>query len=169
MPTSDVSWSANLRIVGDLERPDHYYLTDKDTCAFFGEYTARAGFAHSLTNQIIHNLKKKPETRHTPQWKHKVRTIREVGEAIAANLDAQALGGDAAFVPIPPSKLIGSSGYDNRMTQVARAIGSNVDVREALYAVAEREPMHTNPEVYSRSRAQRQPLVRPSLATSNKP
>jgi hypothetical protein len=36
-------------------------------------------------------------------------------------------------------------------------------------ALAFRGVASSNPEVYSRSRAQRQPLGRPSLATSNKP
>jgi hypothetical protein len=143
MPTSDVSWSAKLRVIGDLERPDHYYLTDQDVCAFFGEYTARAGFGHSLTNQVVHNLKKKPETRATPQWKYKVRAIEGVGSAIRENIDPQALSA-IAFVPIPPSKMPHAAGYDDRMTQVARAIGPGVDVREVLYTMLEREAMHGN-------------------------
>jgi hypothetical protein len=143
MPTSDVSWSASLRVVGDLERPDHFYLTDQDACAFFGEYTARAGFGHSRTNQIIHNLKKKPETRATPQWRYKVQTIEEVGAAIRANIDAQALP-TIVFVPIPPSRMPGDPGYDDRMAKVARAIGYDLDVREILYTRIAREPMHAS-------------------------
>jgi predicted amidophosphoribosyltransferase len=35
-------------------------------------------------------------------------------------------------------------GYDDRMTQVARAIGPGVDVREILYTKLAREAMHAN-------------------------
>jgi hypothetical protein len=68
MTTFDGSWSGRLRKVSDLERPDHWYLTAKDDCVFFGEYTARGGYGHSSTNQLIHNLKKKPELVGTPQY-----------------------------------------------------------------------------------------------------
>jgi predicted amidophosphoribosyltransferase len=143
MPTSDVSWSARLRVVGDLERPDHFYLTEQDRCAFFGEYTARAGHGHSSTNQLIHNLKKKPETRGTAQWKYKASAIREIGSALAANIDPRAFA-TTVFVPIPPSKTPGSPGYDDRVTQVARAMGTGVDVREVLNTMSERNAMHVN-------------------------
>lgn len=99
MPTSDESWSGKLRIVGDLERPDHWYITEEDKCAFFGEYTAYAGYGHSSTNQLIHNLKKKPETRGVPQWAWKARAIRDVGQALVANPDPTSAGtaGDAVL------------------------------------------------------------------------
>ena len=36
----------------------HSNLSDLDECYYFGEYTARASFGHSQTNQIISNFKK---------------------------------------------------------------------------------------------------------------
>jgi hypothetical protein len=143
MTTSDASWSSKLRIIGDLERSDHWHLTGEDKCAFFGEYTARAGYAHSFTNGLIANLKKKPSTRNTPQWRYKARAISDVGRAIATNLAAEAIA-TTAFIPVPPSKSPNSPDYDDRMAQVARAIGANVDVRELLFARHDREAMHTN-------------------------
>lgn len=143
MPTFDESWSGRLRVIGDLERPDHWYLTADDSCAFFGEYTARAGYGHSSTNQLVHNLKKKPELAQTTQYAWKGRAIREIGAALRANLKVEALL-QTAIVPIPPSKAPGSEGYDDRMVQVARAIGPNADVREALYTAYPREAMHAN-------------------------
>jgi hypothetical protein len=82
MTTFDESWSGRLRKVGDLERPDHWFLTEADDCVFFGEYTARAGYGHSSTNQLIHNLKKKPELSGTPQYVWKGRAIDTIGRAI---------------------------------------------------------------------------------------
>jgi hypothetical protein len=141
MPTFDESWSGSLRIVGELERPDHWHLTADDSCAFFGEYTARAGFGHSSTNQLIHNLKKKPELAGTPQYVWKGRAIRDIAAALRVNLKAEALP-HLAIVPIPPSKPLGAAGYDDRMAQVARAIGPDIDVREAIFTAVEREAMH---------------------------
>jgi hypothetical protein len=143
MPTFDESWSGRLRVVGDLERPDHHHLTPQDSCAFFGEYTARAGWGHSSTNQLILNLKKKPELAQTPQYVWKGRAIRTVADALRANLKPDALP-HTAIVPIPPSQPPGSPGYDDRMAQVARAIGPGVDLREVLYTAQPREPMHAN-------------------------
>ncbi len=98
MAISDESWSAKLRTIGDLERPDHCYLTTSDECFFFGEYTARAGYAHSRTNSMITNLKKKPVLRSTWQWRHKEQAIRECAAAIAANIKPEYLP-QVVFVP----------------------------------------------------------------------
>lgn len=34
---------------------DHGYLTSKDNCYYFGEYTARVGSGYSPTNQLIYS------------------------------------------------------------------------------------------------------------------
>lgn len=65
MPTSDASWKGRLRLIGDLERPDHYHLTRDDQCYFLGDYTSGRGFGYSLTNQHIFNLKKGAQLRGT--------------------------------------------------------------------------------------------------------
>jgi hypothetical protein len=158
MPTFDESWSGKVRIIGDLERPDHIHLRSEDRCFFFGEYTARAGFGYSSTNQLILNLKKNPELAGTPQYVWKGRAIQTIGAAIRANLDLARLG-ELAIIPIPPSKPSGAPGYDDRMARVARAIGADVDVREALVTKTERDPMHVKQGV-------RDPIaLRASLAT----
>lgn len=141
MKTSDESWSGSLRQVGDLERPDHWYLTEEDLCYFFGEYTAYKGYAHSVTNQLIANLKKKPSTRGTPQWSYKMAAISRVARAIAANINPEALP-TLTFVPVPPSKPPSSPEYDDRMTQVARQIAPGCDVREILQTAQDRDPRH---------------------------
>ncbi|ATN37757.1 hypothetical protein ACO34A_28765 (plasmid) [Rhizobium sp. ACO-34A] len=143
MTTLDASWSARLRVVGDLERGDHYYLNDDDTCAYFGTYTSRAGFAHSYTNQLISNLKKSPSVRNTAQWQYKQRAISQVAAAIARNLNADSWQ-KTIFVPIPPSKRRDSPDYDDRMLRVAQEMGNHADIRELLYTAVEREARHTN-------------------------
>ena len=137
----DESWTGALRVVGELELPDHCRLDAEDHCYFMGAYTARAGFGHSSTNDIISNLKKSPLTKGSAQWNHKLRAIREVAAAIRANLNPERIP-DLTFIPIPSSKPVGHDEYDDRMTQVSRLLGPHVDVRELIITTCEREAMH---------------------------
>ena len=141
MTTSDASWSARFRLIGDLERQDHYYLTEADQCLFLGEYTSHVGYAHSTTNQIIFNLKKKPSTRHTSQWVHKERDIERVANAMKAAINPAALP-DLTFVPIPPSNLPADAEYDDRMLRIARLI-SPLGTHELIRAIVMRTARHS--------------------------
>ncbi|MBN8804243.1 MAG: hypothetical protein J0H81_03925 [Sphingopyxis terrae] len=141
MTTFDSSWSPTVRRIGDLERGDHYYLTDDDQCYFFGEYTARAGYSHSSTNQIIANIKKKPSVRGTPQWQYKLKDMRRVATAFRGAIRPEALP-TVTFVPIPPSKLRTHPEHDDRMAAIARAISPHADVRELIIAATDRDPLH---------------------------
>ena len=131
MTKSDESWSNKLRQIGDIERPDHSYLTPEHTCYFFGEYTARKGWQHSATNGIINNLKKSPKTRETWQWKYKARAIRQVGQLICDNLKLDALS-QVTLVPAPPSKPPDHPDYDDRILRLANAISKKLDARSLL-------------------------------------
>lgn len=141
MTTSDDSWSNRLREIGDIERPDHFYLTPEHSCVYFGEYTARMGWSHSATNGIVTNIKKHPSKRGTAEWRYKLGDIERVGELIRASLRQDALP-DVTFVPAPPSKPPGHPDYDDRMLKIARAIGNDVDVRPLFQTREAREPAH---------------------------
>jgi hypothetical protein len=141
MPTLDGSWSPQIRKIGDLERGDHWHLAPEHECFFFGEYTARAGYSHSSTNQIISNLKKKPSLRHTPQWPHKVRAMQLVAAAIQGAINPDAFG-IVTLVPIPPSKLRNDPEYDPRIAQIGRLVSQQADVREMIDTVVARNPQH---------------------------
>lgn len=141
MTTSDASWSARFRLIGDLERPDHYYLSAADECCFLGEYTARAGYDHSTTNQIIANLKKSPLTRGTGQWQYKEREIRRVAQVMKGAINPAALP-TLTFVPIPPSKLPTEPEYDDRMLRIAYLISPG-GTRELIRATATRAARHS--------------------------
>lgn len=134
MTTSDESWSNRLRQVGDIERPDHYYLTSEHHCVYFSEYTARKGWSHSTTNGIVNNIKKHPQKRGTNEWRHKLAAIEQVGRLIKANMRVESLR-NVTFVPAPPSKPPSDPAYDDRMLQIGRAIGSDIDVRPLLETV----------------------------------
>ena len=132
--------------IDDLTRGDHWHLTPDDRCFFLGEYTARAGYAFSETNQLISNSKKSPERRGRPEWRYKGEAIRKV-----AGMFRDALPEDwlrtVTLVPIPPSKAKGDPLYDDRMLRMLQTLGRGLEVdirelilqRESMAAVHESE------------------------------
>ena len=118
--------------IDELTRPDHVWLTEDDACLFLGEYTAREGYAYSVTNNLIHNFKKSPDRRGRPEWRHKERAIERAAAAFR-----RALGDDPpplTLVPVPPSKARGDPLYDDRMTRMLQAIwpDQQADIRELI-------------------------------------
>lgn len=55
---SNGTFPKRLTEIDDLTRQEHSFLTEDDRCFYFGEYSARAGYAAGPTNQLIHNFKK---------------------------------------------------------------------------------------------------------------
>lgn len=141
MTTLDGSWSPQIRKISELERGDHWYLGANDECFFFGEYTARGGYNHSSTNQIITNIKKKPSLKATGQWRHKLHDMKRIASAIAGSINPQSFG-QVTLVPVPPSKLPSHPEYDARMFQIAKWVSPNADVRELICLVKERDAAH---------------------------
>lgn len=133
MPTSQDTFPRRLTEIDDLTRPDHYHLDASDTCLFLGEYTARKGFSFSATNQLVLNFKKSVDRRGRPEWQHKERAIREVGQAFATAIKGEWLA-TVTLVPIPPSKEKNDPLYDDRMQRMLRAIpvAKPLDIRELL-------------------------------------
>lgn len=141
MPTLDGSWSPQIRKISDLERQDHWHLTPEHDCYFFGEYTARAGYSHSSTNQIITNIKKKPALKGTSQWQYKLRDMQLAAAAIRGAINPQSFG-IVTLVPIPPSKQRNDPEYDSRMFDIAKMISPQADVREIIETIAPRQSLH---------------------------
>ena len=128
------SFPARLTKIDELTRGDHTYLDQTDECLFFGDYSARKGFSHSATNQLISNFKKPARFRGTPSWKYKTAAIRSVADAIFKNI-----GGtlpSLTLVPVPPSKIRTDAEFDDRMMDMLRAVkaasGDSADVRELV-------------------------------------
>ncbi len=67
-----------LSKIDERTRGAPYYLEVTDPCDFLQEYTARRGFSHSETNQLIINLKKPVDRRDRPEWSHKENAIRRI-------------------------------------------------------------------------------------------
>lgn len=140
MTTSDASWSTRFRRIGDLERPDHHYLTEEDDCHYLGDYTARAGWSHSATNRMISNLKKSPLKRDQPEWRYKGMAINQVAQVMRSGIMPEHLAG-LTFVPIPPSKLQNHPEYDDRVLQIALRISPH-GTRELIRTVVSRVARH---------------------------
>ncbi len=126
MTSENGSFPQRLTKIDDLTRPDHHYLRDSDQCFFLGEYTARKGFSHSETNNLIINFKKPMDRRGTTQWKYKGIMIRRAAAALY-----HAIGGtnlrEFIFVPVPPSKISSDPLYDDRMVQMLNGFSNHVN------------------------------------------
>lgn len=135
MTTSgDTSFPSRLTKIDELTRGDHHHLEAGDECLFFGDYTARKGFAHSATNGVMANFKRPVKYKGTPSWKFKVREINAVAQAFSTNI-GNAFG-SITLVPVPPSKLKTDPEYDDRMMDMLRALrapaGMAPDIRELV-------------------------------------
>lgn len=130
----DTSFPSRLTKIDELTRGDHTFLEVEDECLFFGDYSARKGFSHSATNQLILNFKKPVRFRGTPSWHYKAQAINDAANAFTQNL-AKALS-QLTLVPVPPSKLKTDPEYDDRVMDMLRAIKALArgvpDVRELV-------------------------------------
>lgn len=122
-----------LTKVDGLLLADHSYLDPGDECYFVGEYTARAGYAFSATNDLIQNLKKPMDRFGRPEWKYKDWAITRAGDMLREAVPQELLR-TATFVPVPPSKAKDDPRYDDRLLKVLgrAASGQPIDVRELV-------------------------------------
>lgn len=123
-----------LTKIDELTRSDHFYLEANDECLFFGDYSARKGFAHSATNSLIANFKRPVQYKNTPSWQYKLRDIQAAARAFSQNLSS--VFSEITCVPIPPSKLKTDPEYDDRMVAMLKAMrgpkGVTPDIRELV-------------------------------------
>ncbi|MER8840878.1 hypothetical protein NKI41_30020 [Mesorhizobium sp. M0601] len=127
-----------FRQIDDSNRGDHSRLSADDNCVFLYEFTAfeytnGLGFRFSDTNQLIHNLKKKPSERLTKGgWKYKTMAIQQCAAALRQALNPLWLK-SGTIVPVPSSKAQGHPDHDDRLTQIARLLSTPPsDVREIV-------------------------------------
>jgi len=140
---SQDAFPRRLTEIDDLTRSEHFHLDSTDKCFFLGEYTARKGFSFSATNHVILNFKKSVDRRGRPEWRHKERTISEVGRAFGAAISMDWLA-SSTLVPIPPSRAKADPLYDDRMLRMLQSIPSArpLDIRELLFQQYTMEPAH---------------------------
>ena len=123
----------NFTRIDHLTLGEHSHLSADDECYFLREYTARQGFEASDTNRIVLNLKKEMDRRGRPEWLYKEKAIKQAAAEIRTALTPQWLRA-ATIVPVPPHRVKSDPLYDDRMTQMATLIGS--DVRELVVQIA---------------------------------
>ncbi len=130
--------------IDELLRPLYAHLTAADQCYFLREYTSHRGFAHSETNDLIHNLKKSHDRRGRPEWHYKERAIEQVAREFRASFNLARLR-TVTLVPMPPSKHKDDPAYDDRMLQVLRAMDADnqLDIRELLLMSESMTAAHT--------------------------
>lgn len=127
-----------------LEPRNFTYLVTGDRCWHYGDYTSEGGYGASDTNQKILNLKWKP-TASEGQLYHKRQAIEYWGRTLASVINFDHAIGTLTFVPMPGSKPVGHTEYDDRMLRVLRrmALGyTGVDIRPLLVQSVERDPQH---------------------------
>lgn len=145
MTLPSTSFPRVLTEIDELTRPDHSFLTNEVRCFFLGEYTARAGFSHSATNNLIQNFKKPMDRRGTAQWSWKEKAIRDAAAALNAAFGSASLSG-YTFVPVPPSRAKTDPMYDDRMLHMLQLVRQGLDIRELVMQPASRPAAHDGEE-----------------------
>jgi hypothetical protein len=122
---------------------DHPRLNPADEIYYLFEYTSGGNYSFGATNNLISNLKKKPSRRTQPDYKYKLRSMRECANHLAGAINHGWLNG-ATIVPVPPSKARSHPDYDDRMTQICRNIpvAFPIDVRELVIQLQSSEAAH---------------------------
>ena len=134
MTSASASFPQRLTRIDELTRNDHSFLLPEDECLFFGDYSARKGFAHSPTNQLILNFKKPCRFRNSPSWYYKTLAIAKAAELLSRNIGKNLP--KVTLVPVPPSKVKAHPEYDDRLMDMLRLLkgpqGELSDVRELV-------------------------------------
>ena len=132
-----------LSKIDELTRPDHTFLEQADDCYYLGEYTARAGYAFSTTNDLIQNLKKPMDRRGRPEWRYKTWAINRSAQMLREAIPEQWLD-RVTFVPVPPSKTREHVDYDDRLLQILTKVGEgrHFDIRELVVMAENVDPAH---------------------------
>lgn len=118
---------------------DHYFLNERDSCYFYGQYVKSGGEYGSRANKIIYDLKfsGNKKTRYGAQRKIADHIIK------IANLE------EFTVVPIPPSKKRNDKRYDPRLIEildVVKDVRPDIDIREAVNQNCSFESDHSTNE-----------------------
>ena len=136
-----------FRQIDEINISDHSHLTSEDQCYYLWEFTSGTGYSNGQGNQLITNLKKSPLRRDRPEYRYKVRAIRD-----CAGWLAEAISDDwlrtGTLIPVPPSKARDHEEYDDRMVQVVNRIQKPfpVDVRELVVQTETIRAAHESPD-----------------------
>ena len=117
--------------IDEMSRRNHYYLTDQDTCYFFGEYSSRNRHPHGVTSTLIRDLLH-PASPSVPAQE----TLKDKAMGRAAKWFRNAFDPDdipsITFVPLPQSGAGIPTDNDDRMFRILRRMGVGLDIRKLL-------------------------------------
>lgn len=119
-----------FRQIDSVALPDHFHLNHSDKCYYMYEFTSGGGYGVS-DNQLIANLKKKPNTSSQHELNYKRRALNLCSNNFRLALTTEFISA-ATFVPIPPSKTVDHVQYDDRMERLCRGIDESADVRNIV-------------------------------------
>jgi predicted amidophosphoribosyltransferase len=128
-----VAFPATMPLAGQ-RRFEHAYLDTADTCWVLADY--RAGtYRCCYLNQLIANFKCRPSTAvaHAARMHYKQQAIGVIAAALRRRLDRRSVEA-ATWVPIPPSRIVGSPDYDDRLVRTLRIAfrDYDLDLRQLL-------------------------------------
>jgi predicted amidophosphoribosyltransferase len=127
-----------------IDPTEYQKLDADDECYYIGEYTSGGTYRASETNQLIHNLKKKPSVPEA-QLRYKRQAIQQAANQLRTVLRLDVVAQRFTIVPAPCSKLATDPEYDDRMFQVVnvlRAMEPRLDVRRLVIATSVRPSQH---------------------------
>jgi hypothetical protein len=135
-----------LTQIDNSNRGAHHFLEVTDSgLYFFGEYHSHRGYDYGETNNLIHNLKKKPSAvaGRANLRRYKEGAICQVGEMLRKVIRPQD-GAQFTWVPIPPSKALDHPDYDDRLFRALQHgfRGYNFDIRPLLRQTQTTEADH---------------------------
>jgi hypothetical protein len=128
--------------IDELTRADHSFLIPEDHCFYIREYTT-AGYDASPDNQLVFNLKCPISHPNAGRLYYKGLAIQQAAMDISKALNDIPVA-DTVFIPLPPSKLAQTPGYDPRVRDMLRRAEATagINVVEALGIRAERAAAH---------------------------
>jgi predicted amidophosphoribosyltransferase len=116
------------------------HIDSADECYYLMDYHSKKGYAHSTTNNLILNFKKRIGEN---GQSYKIQAIGKFAEVLCKLFNEAS---NLIFVPIPPSKTKDDPMYDNRLTQVLTIV--KADIKLPYYEILERQtsilPLHEN-------------------------
>lgn len=130
-----------LSQIDNLTIDHHHHLGPGDVCLYYGDYTARQGYDHSQTNQLIRNLKKSVLRRGRDEYHYKEVAMNRIAQALVRHIRMD----QVTFVPVPPSKARNHVEYDDRMLQIlarCHQLNPATDYRELVVQTVSTEANH---------------------------
>jgi len=128
--------AGGVNALDELARIDHPYLSGADDCWCLAEYVSGGGYRAGRVNQLIANLKCIPSAAaaNTARLRHKERAIQVIAATLRDAVD-RSWAEQVTWIPIPPSRVIRHSDYDDRLLRVLRLAfeGYDTDIRAVLY------------------------------------